>query len=110
MLVLPETQTMTLGLLRKIKELSDKGAVIIGGGASPQKSPSLSEMGAGDVEVKKLAGELWPKIVVGKTAATVLGERGIAPDFRARVMLLTLNTTVRIASGASTTVIQTPKP
>ncbi len=45
-LVLPETQTMTLGLLRKIKELSDKGAVIIGGGASPQKSPSLSEMGA----------------------------------------------------------------
>ena len=86
-LVLPETQTMTLGLLRKIKELSDKGAVIIGGGISPQKSPSLSEMGAGDAEVKKLAGELWPKIVTGKTAAAVLSERGIAPDFKATVML-----------------------
>ncbi len=86
-LVLPETETMTLGLLRRIKELSDKGAVIIGGGKSPQKSPSLSEMGAGDTEVKKLAGELWPKIVTGKTAAQLLGERGIPPDFSATAKL-----------------------
>ena len=86
-LVLPEVNTMTLGLVRRIKELSDKGAVIIGGGQSPQKSPSLSEMGAGDAEVKKVAGELWPRIVTGKTAATLLSERGIPPDFSATAKL-----------------------
>jgi len=85
-LVLPQTETMTLGLLRKIKELSDAGATIIGG-RPPQKSPSLTEMGAGDAEVKKLAGELWPRLVTGKNAAQLLGERGIPPDFSATVKL-----------------------
>jgi len=86
-LVLPGTETMTLGLLRKVKELADAGATIIAGAKPPLKSPSLSDLGTGDAEVKRLAEELWPKFVTGKPVAKVLGERGVKPDFSATAKL-----------------------
>ena len=86
-LVLPAMETMTPRLLRKIKELSDAGATIIASPKPPQKSPSFADMGAGDDEVKKLAGELWPKLVTDKTAAEFLGEHGVKPDFSASPIL-----------------------
>jgi hypothetical protein len=82
-LVLPDVETMTPRLLRKIKELADAGATILAGPKPPRKSPSLADMGNGDAEVAKIAGDLWPKLVTGKTAAEALAARGVKPDFSA---------------------------
>ena len=84
-LVLPETETMTPKLLRKIAELAEQGTTIIASGKAPQKSPSFADQGQGDAEIKKLAEALWNsgKILTGKTAAEVLGARGVKPDFSA---------------------------
>ena len=86
-LVLPEVETMTPRLLRRIKDLADAGATIIASSKPPVKSPSLADLGSGDAEVKTLAEGLWPKLVTGKTAAELLASRGIAPDFSATAKL-----------------------
>ena len=57
MLVLPQVETMTPQLLRKIKDLVAAGATVVG--APPVKSPSLSGYPQCDEEVKTLAAELW---------------------------------------------------
>ena len=56
-LVLPEFETMTPAMLRKIKELVSAGATVIG--PRPLKSPSLSGYPECDTEIDRLAGELW---------------------------------------------------
>jgi (4-O-methyl)-D-glucuronate---lignin esterase len=56
-LVLPEQETMTPALLRKIKRLVEAGATVIG--PPPGKSPSLSGFPACDDEIRRLAEELW---------------------------------------------------
>ncbi|MCX6143675.1 MAG: glycosyl hydrolase [Ignavibacteriales bacterium] len=58
-LVLPEQETMTPALLRKIKQLIQAGATVIG--PPPCKSPSLSGYPACDAEVAALAKEIWGK-------------------------------------------------
>ena len=49
LLVLPRLQTMTPGLLRKIKELVDAGATVIG--QPPARSPSLAGYPQCDAEI-----------------------------------------------------------
>ncbi|MBU6411697.1 MAG: glycosyl hydrolase, partial [Verrucomicrobia bacterium] len=56
-LVLPELQTMTPRLLRKIRNLVRAGATVIG--APPQESPSLQNYPRCDAEVKRLAAQIW---------------------------------------------------
>ncbi|GMV92615.1 MAG: hypothetical protein AMXMBFR82_23930 [Candidatus Hydrogenedentota bacterium] len=56
-LVLPTVDTMTPALLRKIKNLVESGASIIGN--PPEKSPSLSEYPQCDGDVQTLALEIW---------------------------------------------------
>ncbi|MBU0638975.1 MAG: hypothetical protein KKB50_08935 [Planctomycetes bacterium] len=56
-LVLPDFDTMTPGLLRKVSQLVNTGATVIG--TPPRKSPSLSDYPQCDVEVRQLAEELW---------------------------------------------------
>jgi hypothetical protein len=56
-LVLPQVETMTPQLLRKIKELVTAGATVLG--TPPLKSPSLSGYPGCDQEVQQLATELW---------------------------------------------------
>jgi hypothetical protein len=56
-LVLPETGTMTPALLGKIRDLVKAGATVIG--SRPRKSPSLTEYPKCDLEVQRLAAELW---------------------------------------------------
>jgi len=56
-LVLPERETMTPALLRKIRDLAAAGATIIG--PPPRKSPGLAGFPGCDAEVKALAAELW---------------------------------------------------
>src|SRR5439155_629687 len=57
LLVLPQFETMTPALLRKIKTLVEAGATVLG--PPPVKSPSLTDYPACDAEVKRLADELW---------------------------------------------------
>ena len=86
-LVVPRAEKITLPVLRKLSELADAGATIIADAKPPVKSLGLADLGEGDATVKKLASELWPKLVTGKTAAQWLGEHGIKPDFTAQPLL-----------------------
>jgi hypothetical protein len=56
-LVLPDFDTMTPALLRKIKELVQAGAMVVG--SPPRKSPSLADHPRCDEEVRRLAASLW---------------------------------------------------
>lgn len=57
LLVLPQIETMTPTLLRKIKELVQAGATVLG--PPPQSAPGLANYPNCDAEVKQLAAELW---------------------------------------------------
>ena len=96
-LVLPDVETMTPRLLRKITALVKDGATVIG--PRPLKSPSLSNYPKCDAEVRTLADKLWAtcdgktvqehrfgkgKVVWGKTPQEVLAGLGIGPDFSFR--------------------------
>lgn len=56
-LVLPERETMTPALLRKVRDLVRAGATVVG--PRPRKSPSLSGYPECDSEVERLAAEVW---------------------------------------------------
>lgn len=105
-LVLPQTEVMTPRLLGKIKELVDAGATVIGSATPPQKSPSMTDMGHGDVQVKKMVEALRPRLVTGKSAAQLLGERGIKPDFSAS---LPLNYIHRVIDDAQIYFVSNPE-
>ena len=81
LLMLPESDTMTPRLLRKIKGLSEAGATVVG--PRPLKSPSLTDYPDCDAEVRQLAKEFWPKILGPQPAADVLAKMGVPPDFEA---------------------------
>ena len=106
-LVVPPAQTMTPRVLRKLKEFADQGAMLIADAKPPVKSPSLADMGEGDEAAKKIAAELWPKLVVGKTAAQLLGERGVKPDFSARPVLRYIH---RATAGTDLYFVANPEP
>jgi len=57
LLMLPNVDTMTPILLRKVKELIRAGATVMG--APPRKSPSLVKFPQCDVEIQKLARQIW---------------------------------------------------
>jgi hypothetical protein len=71
-LVLPERQTMTPKLLRKIAALVKAGATVFG--PPPIKSPSLANYPQCDAEVKKLARELWGDVDGEKVFAHAFGQ------------------------------------
>jgi hypothetical protein len=56
-LVLPETDRMTLRVLRKLRELVAGGATVLG--PRPVKSPSLAGYPQADAELQVIANELW---------------------------------------------------
>ncbi len=60
-LVLPDADTMTSGLLRKIKTMVRDGATVIG--HPPVKSPSLTGYPICDEQVQKLANDVWGQTV-----------------------------------------------
>lgn len=57
LLVLPPSKTMRPKVARKIKQLLEAGAIILG--PKPEKSPSLQDYINADIEVKSIADELW---------------------------------------------------
>jgi len=56
LLVLPRSETMTPGLLRKVKTLVDDGALVLG--CLPKRSPSLENYPQSDQEVARLSEKL----------------------------------------------------
>jgi len=100
LLVLPGVNTMTPALLRKIRDLVQAGATVVG--PRPLKSPSLTDYPTCDDEVKKLADEVWGncdgrsvkehrlgqgRVVWGVTAEELLAQEGVRPDFSSRARL-----------------------
>lgn len=86
MLVLPKRPTMRPAILRKLKELADAGAIIVG--PKPTKAPGLSDYPNCDAEVMRLVKELWradlPPTgggIVDKSPAEVLAALKLKPDF-----------------------------
>lgn len=57
LLVLPDTTFMLPATARKVRELANAGATIVG--PKPTSSPSLSGMGKGDLEVRMIASDVW---------------------------------------------------
>ena len=78
-LALTNSSTATPALLRKLKELVQAGATVIG--RRPVNSPSLAGWPQCDEEVRKLADELWKNGIQDKTPAAALAALGVKPDF-----------------------------
>jgi hypothetical protein len=101
LLVLPEGHTlMTPALVRKIKQLVEAGAVVAG--PRPTASPSLADFPRADVEVTKVAAEVWGdcdgksvtehlfgkgRVVWGQPLKTVLAQMQAPADFISSVKL-----------------------
>jgi hypothetical protein len=77
-----KTSKMTPALLKKVKELADAGATILG--KKPDGSPSLTGYPQCDEEVRKLAADIWEshKIVPGERLPEVLASLKVQPDFQ----------------------------
>ncbi|MCC6821921.1 MAG: glycosyl transferase family 2, partial [Verrucomicrobia subdivision 3 bacterium] len=94
-LVLPESQTMTVEVARKLRELVRAGVTIIG--PKPARDPGLKNYPQCDRELRAIAAELWGdcdgkkiqeaavvrgRMVWGKSVREILLGDGISPDFQ----------------------------
>jgi hypothetical protein len=95
LLVLPDREDMPLEVLRKLGELAEAGATVVG--RKPIRAPGLARYPACDLEVKVLANRIWGacdgaavkeraygkgRIVWGIPLNDLLRDRGLGPDFR----------------------------
>jgi hypothetical protein len=96
LLVLPDREDMPLAVLRKLGELIEAGATVVG--RKPVRAPGLAGFPACDDEVKALADGIWGacdgaavreraygkgRIIWGVPLNDILRDRGLGPDFRA---------------------------
>ena len=94
LLLLPDVKSMTLPMLRKIKDLVEGGAVALGN--PPRQVPGLTDYPKADAELKKLAEALWGtdetakdravgkgRVLRGIKPEEALARLGVAPDFTA---------------------------
>ena len=94
LLVLPESATMPVEVLSKLKDLVAAGMTVVG--PKPVKAPGLKEYPQCDQQVKAMADELWGdcdgknvterafgkgRVVWGKSVREVLFAAGVQPDF-----------------------------
>jgi hypothetical protein len=83
-LVLPDRDGISLPVLRKLKEMVDAGATIIG--PKPQRAETLQNFPKCDAEIAILADELWSgkagkgRVLSGVTARELMRHDGIQPD------------------------------
>jgi len=77
-LVLRDHKAISLGVLRKVNELVEAGATVVG--PKPAVAMSLRDS---DAEVQQIADALWDRgrVVADKTAREVLLAAGVKPDF-----------------------------
>ena len=95
-LVLPESRTMPVAVVRKLRELVRRGATVIG--RPPERDPGLRNFPACDDEVRSIAAEIWGdldgatktdrffgsargRVIWGRTALEVLAADRVSPDF-----------------------------
>ena len=84
-LVLADHASISLPVLRKVRELVAAGATVIG--AKPSEASGLENFPQSDAEIKKLATDLWGgkikngRVIAGKTAREVLLADKVKPDF-----------------------------
>ena len=93
-LVLPKIETMRPALLAKLQELVKEGIVIQG--PAPRRSPSLQNYPEADMQVKRMAEEMWQtsslphnamvgygkgRIYKDASLEQIFGELGVQPDF-----------------------------
>jgi (4-O-methyl)-D-glucuronate---lignin esterase len=120
LLVLPGSPTMTPPLLRKLKELVQAGATVLG--PPPTKSPSLADYPECDREVKQLAADLWGdcdgktvtehrlgqgRVIWGVAPEKVLADDGVPPDFSSHAHL---NFIHRATGDADIYFVANPQP
>ena len=81
--VLPEATTLLPAVARKVLELVNAGALVMG--PRPSGSPSLEDYPACDTEVAAIAADIWDsgRVISKGTAAEVLAAHGVGPDFAA---------------------------
>ncbi|RZJ88624.1 MAG: hypothetical protein EOO20_13175, partial [Chryseobacterium sp.] len=104
-LVLPNTKSYHTKALEKIKQLIGDGAIVIG--SRPESALGLTNYPASDIQVSKLAADVWGdidgktktrrtygagKIFSGISIKAVLAENRVVPDFAYK----TLDTTDRL--------------
>lgn len=92
-LVLPESRSMTVPVARRIRQLVEDGAVVVG--PRPVESPGLEDYPACDAGIKTIAGEVWAdcdgrtvkehrfgkgRVIWGQPLADVLKEIEVQPD------------------------------
>ncbi len=96
LLVLPDHKVLSLAALRKISSLVKEGARVLG--PKTERTVSLTGYPASEIELHRLADELWGventssgerrvgrgRIIWGKTAREVLQGDRVAPDFEAQ--------------------------
>lgn len=80
LLVLPNADTMTPAVARKIHQLADAGATIVG--PRPRTSPSLTDYPACDEEVRRIVDTGWSRVITNHTPTEALAALGVAPDFK----------------------------
>ena len=93
-MVLPDKDAMTVGLLHKLNELVEQGMVLIG--PKPKKTPGLSSSTGNDNELNQLTAKLWGdldgttktersvgkgRVFFGGSLEIVLAKLNIRPDF-----------------------------
>jgi hypothetical protein len=96
LLVLPDREDMPLAVLRKLGELVEAGATVVG--RKPVRAPGLAGFPGCDKEVSGLADKIWGscdgaavkerafgkgRIIWGIPLNDILCGRGLGPDFRA---------------------------
>jgi hypothetical protein len=94
LLILPESTRMRPALLRKIRELVEGGATVLG--PRPTASPSLTGYPQANAEVRELAAAIWGdldgisrtiryvgkgRVVWGRSPAEILERMNVVPDF-----------------------------
>jgi hypothetical protein len=93
-LVLPDKKTMTLDVLRKIRDLVEQGLCLVG--PRPERTPSLAGYPQSETELSRIAAEVWGnldgktvkqrsfgkgRVFWGEPLRVVLDTLGVAPDF-----------------------------
>lgn len=80
-LVLRDHAAISLPVLRKVRQLVEGGAMVIG--RKPGAATGLARMAEADAEVRTLADALWDgrRVIAGKTARQALRDAGVKPDF-----------------------------
>lgn len=87
-LLLPDAERITPQAARKIRELADHGARIIGG-PRPKGAPGLTDFPRCDAEIEEIAAALWDtgRVASGKSLAEVFAADRLAPDFEGQDLL-----------------------